>query len=266
MGILTDTTLCIGCKACEVACKQWNGLPLDDFGFTGRSYDNTGDLGATTWRHVAFIERLGDGSGARPTSLRAFQSNWLMQSDVCKHCVNAGCMQACPTGAIIRTEFDTVVIQQEICNGCGYCVPACPYGVPQLSPTDHKAHKCTLCYDRLKDGLEPACAKSCPTDSIQFGFVEMLMERAKERVASLQEQGVAEATIYGDRAVGGTGGMDGLNAFFILTAPPEVYNLPARPTLPQEKTFPASWATIGAALALGLAAILSLRGGQTAGR
>ncbi len=259
LGFLTDTTLCIGCKACEVACKQWNQLPMDDFGFTGYSYDNTGDLGATTWRHVAFIERVGDREGRRPTRLKAFQSNWLMLSDVCKHCVYAGCLEACPTGAIIRTEFDTVVIQQDICNGCGYCIPACPFGVPALSLTDGKAHKCTLCYDRLKDGLEPACAKACPTDSIQFGPVEQLMERAKRRVADLHAQGVTEAYIYGDREIGGTGGIEGLNAFFILTAPPEVYNLPAQPELPQRKVLPAFLSTAAAALGLGLAALLSLR-------
>jgi formate dehydrogenase iron-sulfur subunit len=267
LGFLTDTTLCIGCKACEVACKQWNQLPMDNFGWTGNSYDNTGDLGATTWRHVAFVERFGDraagaapnGDGARPTAMPPFQSNWLMMSDVCKHCVNAGCLEACPTGAIIRTEFDTVVVQQDICNGCGYCVPSCPYGVLDISPTDQKAHKCTLCYDRLKDGLEPACAKSCPTDSIQFGPVEELMERARQRVEELRERGVADAYIYGDRAVGGTGGIEGNNASFILTAPPEVYNLPRAPELPQRKTDDAFLTTFGMALALGLAAIAALR-------
>jgi formate dehydrogenase iron-sulfur subunit len=261
MGFMTDTTLCIGCKACEVACKQWNQLPMDDLGWTGHSYDNTNDLGATTWRHVSFIERIGDHEGRRTAKMPPFQSNWLMQSDVCKHCVNAGCMQACPTGAIIRTEFDTVVIQQDICNGCGYCVPSCPFGVPELSPADHMAHKCTLCYDRLKDGLEPACAKSCPTDSIQFGPVEELMARAGRRVEDLKARGVEEAYVYGDRTTGGTGAIDGLNAFFVLTAAPEVYNLPARPELPQARTGKAFLSTFVAALALGLAAIGAVRRG-----
>lgn len=262
MGFLTDTTLCIGCKACEVACKQWNQLPMDDFGFTGHSYDNTSDLGATTWRHVAFVEQFPDGdrTDAYTGQLQPFQSNWLMMSDVCKHCVNAGCLEACPTGSIIRTEFDTVVIQQDICNGCGYCVPSCPYGVPLLSATDHKAHKCTLCYDRMKDDLEPACAKACPTDSIQFGPIDELMGRARKRVEDLQKRGVEDAYIYGDRAIGGTGGMEGLNAFFILTAPPETYNLPAHPALPQDKTMPGFLTTLGAAVALGLAAVAALRG------
>ena len=259
MGFLTDTTLCIGCKACEVACKQWNQLPMDNFGWTGNSYDNTGDLGATTWRHVAFVEQVANQHGRRATTLPPFQSHWLMMSDVCKHCVHAGCLQACPTGAIIRTEFDTVVIQQDICNGCGYCLPACPFGVPDLSPTDHKAHKCTLCYDRLRDDLEPACAKACPTASIQFGPVGELMERARGRAGSLRERGVEGAYVYGDQAVGGTGGIGGLNAFFILTAPPEVYNLPNQPELPQRKTVPGYLATIGAAVGFGLAAFFSLR-------
>jgi formate dehydrogenase iron-sulfur subunit len=236
---------------------------MDHLGWTGFSYDNTRDLSATTWRQVAFVERIvSDPAGARPSTLAPFQSNWLMLSDVCKHCVRAGCLEACPTGAIVRTEFDTVVIQQDICNGCGYCVPACPFGVPDLSATDHKAHKCTLCYDRLKDGLEPACAKACPTDSIQFGPVEALHARASERLEDLRERGRQDAYVYGDREVGGTGGIQGLNAFFILTDRPEVYNLPAQPELPQRKVLPASLSSILAALVLGAAAALALRDGR----
>src|SRR3954452_20539210 len=233
MGFLTDTTLCIGCKACEVACKQWNQLPMDNLGFTGFSYDNTGDLGASTWRHVSFVERLGDGDGRRPTSLRPFQSNWLMMSDVCKHCENAGCLEACPTGAIVRTEFGTIFIQPDICNGCGYCLPACPFGVPELSNSDHLAHKCTLCYDRQKDSLEPACAKACPTDSIQFGPVEELRARAERRVGALHGHGFKDAQLYGQPGgQGATGGVEGLRSFFLLLDHPNVYNLPEAPRLP----------------------------------
>ena len=153
------------------------------------SYDNTGGLSANTWRHVAFIEKIDEGSG-RVTEMRPYQSHWLMMSDVCKHCHNAPCIEACPTGALFKTEFDTVVVQQDICNGCGYCVPACPFGVVDLNPVDGKAHKCTLCYDRLKGGLEPACAKSCPTNSIQFGELHELQDRAQKRVDDLHGMGV----------------------------------------------------------------------------
>ncbi len=260
VGFLTDVTLCIGCKACEVACKQWNELPADGgYTFSGNSYDNTGDLGATTWRHVAFIEQLDEGGGRRPTTMAPFQSNWLMLSDVCKHCVRAGCLEACPTGAIIRTEFGSVYIQDDVCNGCGYCLPACPYGVPALSARDHQAHKCTLCYDRLKDNLEPACAKACPTASIQFGPLAELRPRAVERVRQLRERGVAQAAIYGDEALGGGGGIGGLNAFFIINAPPEVFNLPAHPSLPNRWAVPSYLTTLGAAVAFGVAAAFSLR-------
>src|SRR5579875_1155664 len=180
-GFLTDTTLCIGCKACEVGCKEWNALPADDIGLTGHSYDNTTALSATTWRHVAFIEQIRAPDGARATAMQPFQSNWLMMSDVCKHCQNAACLEACPTGALFRTEFGSVVVQQDICNGCGYCVPSCPFGVIATSHMDGKAHKCTLCYDRQKGGLEPACAKSCPTNAIQFGELGELQQRARGR-------------------------------------------------------------------------------------
>ncbi len=232
-GFFTDTSLCIGCKACEVACKEWNLLPADHIGLTGMSYDNTGSLSATTWRHVTFVEKIRGADGRRVSILKPFQSHWLMMSDVCKHCKNAGCVDACPTGALFRTEYDTVVVQQDICNGCGYCVPSCPFGVIDLNLYDGKAHKCTLCYDRLKGGLEPACAKSCPTDSIQFGQVEELQIRAQKRVAALHKLGVRNAYLYGvPGSPGATCDIDSLNAFFLLLDRPEVYNLPTAPVLP----------------------------------
>lgn len=235
-GLFTDTTVCIGCKACEVACKQWNQLPEDGMSFSGMSYDNTVDLGGSTWRHVEFIERMNG------------NFSWLMLSDVCKHCQRAGCLEACPTGSIIRTEFDTVYVQPDICNGCGYCVVACPFGVIDRLEDDGRAWKCTLCYDRLKDELEPACAKACPTDSIIFGEVEELHEVAEKRVAQLHARGVSEAYLYG----AGQPGTEGLNAFFLLVDEPEVYNLPPDPVVPT-KHVGASWASLALA-SLGLVA------------
>ena len=192
MGFFTDTSVCIGCKACEVACKEWNAVPEDGLTLTGMSFDNTIGLSASTWRHVAFIEQQAPGSapgrdrdaGGAEDALR-----WLMSSDVCKHCSEAGCLDVCPTGALMRTEFGTVVVQDDVCNGCGYCVPACPFGVIGRREDDGGAHKCTLCYDRLGVGMEPACAKACPTDSIQFGPLDELRERAQARVSDLQEAG-----------------------------------------------------------------------------
>lgn len=255
-GFFTDTTLCIGCKACEVACKEWNQLPADNMGLTGHSYDNTGRLGAHTWRHVTFNEKIGEGA-ERATTMAPYQSNWLMMSDVCKHCDPAPCLEACPTGSLFRTEFDTVVVQQDICNGCGYCVPACPFGVVELSFEDGKAHKCTLCYDRLKGGLEPACAKSCPTDSIQFGPVEELQQVAKARVERLREQGQEKAYLYGTPGTpGATGGLRKLNAFFLLTEPPEAYNLPRAPSRASDKAKPSLLAGLATMAGLAVAAAL----------
>jgi len=242
-GFFTDATLCIGCKACEVACKQWNQLPDDGFVFTGMSYDNTGHLGASTWRHVAFNERGAHGDG-EPFS-------WLLVSDVCKHCERAGCLEACPTGAITRTEFGSVYVQPDICNGCGYCVVACPFGVIDRREDDGRAWKCTLCYDRLKGGLEPACAKACPTDSILFGELDELRARARARVGELHERGVADAYLYGADAASQPG-TEGLHAFFLLTDRPERYNLPPDPVVPTKRVA-ASWASVAVA-ALGMLA------------
>ncbi len=282
MGFFTDTSLCIGCKACEVACKQWNQLPAKEPVWTGSSYDNTGGLSAIAWRHVQFIEEIGgrpsDGryspnlplfenrvaeaksNGAilqtpLGTALPFFNSErWLMRSDVCKHCAHAPCHEACPTGAIIRTEFDTVYVQQDICNGCGYCVVACPFGViARDDQGTHTARKCTLCYDRMKDGLVPACAKACPTESIQYGEVTQLKAHARERLGVLHQRGLSEARLYGvdDNILDG-----GLNSSFLLLDKPEVYNLPENPLRPSNNVVPASFWSIFAALLLGLLGIL----------
>ena len=253
-GFFTDVTLCIGCKACEVACKQWNQLPDDGFRFTGMSYDNTAALSATTWRHVAFVERTianDDGSPGKMT--------WQMMSDVCKHCVRAGCLEACPTGAILRTEVSSVYVQPDVCNGCGYCVAACPFGVIARSEEDGRAFKCTLCYDRLKEGQQPACAQACPTESIQFGDLDELRERADRRLAELHEKGVDVARLYGRDPDDGVGG-DG--AFFLLLDEPEVYGLPPDPIV-TTRDLGSIWKHVGAAAAalagLGVAAFLERR-------
>ena len=261
-GFFTDTTRCIGCKACEVACKEWNDLPADGMELTGMSYDNTRELSATTWRHVAFVEQIAR-EEPTPGTMPPYQSHWLMMSDVCKHCANAACLQACPTGALFRTEFDTVVVQQDICNGCGYCVPSCPFGVVALSEVDGKAHKCTLCYDRLKGGLEPACAKACPTESIQFGELPDLHQRAQERVEQLHRMGREEAYLYGTPgSPGATGGIGELNAFFLLVDRPEVYNLPPAPTLPSTRVRPSLSFGLGVIAGLAALALAALSGGD----
>src|ERR671935_548801 len=222
-GFFTDTTVCIGCKACEVACKQWNQLPDDGLFFSGMSYDNTLELGASTWRHVRFVERDEPLSG-QTTGIGDF--SFLMMSDVCKHCRRAGCLEVCPTGAIVRTEFDTVYVQPDICNGCGYCVVACPFGVIDRRDDDGRAWKCTLCYDRLKDGMTPACAKACPTESIQFGPLDELRERAFERLEVLQVAGETTARLYGEDPSDRVGGQ---GSIFLLLDEPQVYGLPPGP-------------------------------------
>jgi formate dehydrogenase iron-sulfur subunit len=255
-GFFTDTSVCIGCKACEVACKEWNGVPDDGFDLLGMSYDNTGSLSANTWRHVAFIEQpkplghqtsglrsptvdlgmpsvgAGDLDAEATDDTRDFR--WLMSSDVCKHCTHAACLDVCPTGSLFRTEFGTVVVQPDICNGCGYCVPACPYGVierrqgPEGVPNVGIAQKCTLCYDRLDAGQRPACAQACPTESIQFGDVDELRDRARQRVDALHEAGVMDARLYGNDPDDGVGGA---GAFFLLLDQPEVYGFPPDPVV-----------------------------------
>ena len=257
MGFFTDTSICIGCKACEVACKEWNGVPQDGQTWTGNSYDNTGSIGCNSWRHVAFVEQT------RPVALRDSRAagglRWLMASDVCKHCSHAACLEVCPTGALTRTEFGTVVVQEDVCNGCGYCVPACPFGVLDRRVDDGRVWKCTLCYDRLRGDLEPACAKACPTNSIQFGELSELRERAEHRLAHLQSAGQQSAQLYladDDDGVGGAG------AFFLLLDEPEVYGLPPDP-VDTRRDLGSIWAAAGAAaLALGAGIAAAVWGGE----
>ena len=250
-GFFTDTSVCIGCKACEVACKEWNHVPEDGLALTGMSYDNSVGLGADTWRHVAFIEQR------KPVADGQDQFRWLMASDACKHCTHAACLDVCPTGSLFRTEFGSVVVQQDICNGCGYCISACPYGVIDQRKGDGRAWKCTLCYDRLGASLEPACAQACPTESIQFGPLDELRERAAARVTQLHAAGVADARLYGEDPGDGVGG-DG--AFFLLLDEPEVYGLPPDPVV-TTRDLPAMWRRVGAAaatLAAGAAAAFAV--------
>ena len=288
-GFFTDTSICIGCKACEVACKEWNDVPENLFEMLGTSYDNSHSLNANQWRHVAFIEKPGS-SAAEPTRSSADLGmpavrpglepgapaaddvptdpampdfRWLMSSDVCKHCTNAACLDVCPTGSLFRSEFGTVVVQDDICNGCGYCVPACPFGVierrkgPDGAKNVGIAQKCTLCYDRLTDGQRPACAQACPTESIQYGDVDELRERANERVAALHEQGVMDARLYGNDPADGVGGS---GAFFLLLDEPEVYGLPPDPVV-TTKDLPQMFNRAGAAaLALLAGAAISFLG------
>ena len=314
VGFFTDTTVCIGCKACEVACKEWNDIPEMIGELTGDSYDNTGMLGANTWRHVAFIEqrvpaitkeatsgvyaggdrppseivdltRVGrdglaapidpeapvDAEAPRTTTVGGLEMpqgssadpdfRWLMSSDVCKHCTTAACLDVCPTGSLFKTEFATVVVQEDICNGCGYCVPACPYGVIDQREHDGRVWKCTLCYDRLRDGLEPACAKACPTDSINFGPLDELQRMAEQRLDEVVTAGIPGARLYGD---GPSAGVDGTGSIFLLLDEPEVYRLPPDPVA-TTKDLGSMWraaAVAGAAMMAGVAAaVLGGRGG-----
>src|SRR6266436_2893682 len=222
MGFFTDTTVCIGCKACEVACKEWNQLPATNGGhgtLSGDSYDNTRQLDGIHWRHVKFIEQF---------SPDRRQGRWLMMSDVCKHCVRAGCLD---------------------------CIGACPFGVIGVNPVSGTAQKCTLCYDRMKVGLEPACAKACPTKSINFGPIADLKQLARGRVGQLHEAGEGRAYLYGaDETM-----LGGLNSFYLLVDKPEVYGLPPDPQLPSRNLKrSALWSTLGA-VALAIMGVFHFR-------
>jgi formate dehydrogenase iron-sulfur subunit len=255
VGFFTDPSVCIGCKACEVACKEWNDVPDDGFTWSGNSYDNTGRLGASTWRHVMFLEQdrqKGNqlvGSVTQAILPASFEQEgalegrqdclrhddpfrWVFLSDVCKHCEEAGCLEACPTGSIVRTEVGSVLVQNDVCNGCGYCVVSCPFGVIDRRPEPlHDAggaFKCTFCYDRQKSGLVPACAKVCPTESIVFGRLDDLRARGAERVRQLQQSGYTDAQLYDPTETS----VRGIHAFFLILGEPEAYGLPPKPQVP----------------------------------
>ena len=256
-GMFVDTSICIGCKACQVACKEWNDLEgepdhfqevdgrLKAVNFTGNSYDNTGHLSATNWRHVRFVEKIDpDRSNVA----------WYMMSDSCKHCVQAGCLEVCPTHALERTDLGNVIIQQDVCNGCRACIAACPFGVISYNHQTGRVNKCTLCDDRIHKGLETACAKACPTDSIVYGEVDELRLKARQRVDTLKKQGHVNAQLYGDTDI-----LGGLNVFYLLLDDPEEYGQPRAPQLPQKNLVSGSLASIGTAIILGLSALIAFR-------
>ena len=249
MGFYTDTTVCIGCKACEVACKEWNQLPAAGGGrheMSGDSYDNTQRLDGIHWRHVKFVEQFSEDRN---------DGRWLMMSDVCKHCVRAPCLEVCPTGAIIRTEFDTVVIQSDACNGCRLCIAACPFGVIDINPASDTAQKCTLCYDRLQVGMEPACSQACPTDSIRFGTIRELKQQAESRVRQLHQLGESRARLYGaDQKF-----LGGLNSFYLLVDEPETYGLPRSPRMPTRNLLPSALLSTAGAVVIALLGLVGLR-------
>ena len=245
VGFFTDPTVCIGCKACEVACKEWNEVPDDGFVWSGNSYDNTGRLGASTWRHVLFLEQdrqkgkqitglmgLSYPQSAIPNPQSEDPFRWVFLSDVCKHCEEAGCLESCPTGSIVRTEIVSVFVQNDVCNGCGYCIVSCPFGVidrrPQWLPEAGGAFKCTFCYDRQKSGLVPACAKVCPTESIVFGRLDDLRARGAQRLEQLKQSGYDDAHLYDPQQTS----VRGIHAFFLILGEPEAYGLPPKPQVP----------------------------------
>jgi len=242
-GFFTDVTLCIGCKACEVACKEWNQVPDDGFAWSGLSYDHTRSLGPSTWRHVKFVEQRLPLGAQTLDAKDPFR--WVFFSDVCKHCAHAGCLEVCPTGSIMRNEFGAVYVQPDVCNGCGYCVVACPFGVIGRRPGDGRAFKCTLCYDRQLADLTPACAKACPTEAIRFGPLAELRTAASERLATVQARGYGDAVLYDAEKTS----VGGVHALSLVLGDPRAYGLPPAPESPLVHLLPAwhaaAWAAFG---------------------
>ena len=242
-GFFTDVTLCIGCKACEVACKEWNQVPDDGFAWSGLSYDHTRSLGPSTWRHVKFVEQRLPLGAQTLDAKDPFR--WVFFSDVCEHCAHAGCLEVCPTGSILRNEFGAVYVQPDVCNGCGYCVVACPFGVIGRRPGDGRAFKCTLCYDRQLADLTPACAKACPTEAIRFGPLTDLRAAANERLATVQARGYSDAVLYDAEQTS----VGGVHALSLVLGDPRAYGLPPAPESPLVHLLPAwhaaAWAAFG---------------------
>ena len=191
---LIDVSKCIGCKACQTACMEWNDL-RDEVGETTGVYDNPLDLTPQSWTVMRFSEY------ENPKG----DLEWLIRKDGCMHCEDPGCLKACPSpGAIVQYTNGIVDFHQENCIGCGYCVAGCPFDVPRISKQDSRAYKCTLCSDRVAVGQEPACVKTCPTGAIMFGTKEDMKEHAEERITDLKSRGFAQAGLYDPAGVGGT--------------------------------------------------------------
>ena len=241
---LIDVSKCIGCKACQVACMQWNDL-RDEVGTCAGTYDNPRDMTDQSWTVMRYAEVETEERGLE----------WLIRKDGCMHCEDPGCLKACPApGAIIKYANGIVDFHQENCIGCGYCVTGCPFNVPRISKKDSKAYKCTLCSDRVAVGLEPACVKVCPTGSISFGSKEDMKELAAERVSELQERGYKNAGLYDPAGVGGTHVMYVLNH----ADKPTLYSgLPADPTIAPTVTL---WKSIAKPIAMAGIAAAALGG------
>jgi formate dehydrogenase beta subunit len=217
-----DTSTCIGCKACEVACQQWNDLPTVETTQTG-TYQTMPTMQANYWNLIKFREIDTDNGFA-----------WLMRKDQCMHCADPGCLEACPApGAIVQYQNGIVDVNPDQCIGCGLCETGCPFDVPRFSKTTGKMAKCTLCVDRVTVGLEPACIKACPTGCLQFGEKSVLLEYAAHRVKQLQQDGFAKATVYDPQGVGGTGVITVLK----FGDHPEWYGLPKDPNVPTTVSF-----------------------------
>jgi len=214
---LIDVTKCIGCKACQSACQEWNDL-REEVGINEGSYQNPHDLTENSWTLMRFAEHEQNGT-----------LEWLIRKDGCMHCADPGCLKACPSpGAIIQYSNGIVDFQEEHCIGCGYCVAGCPFDVPRISKKDSKAYKCTLCSDRVSVGLEPACIKACPTQALVFGSKEDMIDHANDRIADLKERGYDQAGLYDPAGVGGT------HVMYVLhhADQPQLYNdLPKEPAI-----------------------------------